>query len=384
MRCSTCAFEFEDYSLGTGGQIAFNSVSCRRPGCTGFAHQVVHVTYLPGHSEHSPQVAVDRPPGVELGDYERGVEKFKAALSRERAKNGKPHITEFLAVRYKALHDALGRPGVRSDTSPWAQWNERLRKAPSEAEEKVKTYAERSSTQAIAAVRQHVRLLSRAYWANLENPVPEDPADWPSESIYPPARAALEGLATVGWLIRSDVTDKERLLRIGELMADSDPKQWNPVLKELGIAVEFNQERNRWCVKREDQEPKVLTHNRKIADLLGAGSQSIYGPWSDLSHSNPRRTAELSLWLESADGEEVFATILREDEHLIVLADLADAIGTAGQRVVDYYGRPADELPTICRTISQQCRREADFFQGAAAEREKQQNEEQDQEPPGK
>jgi hypothetical protein len=103
---------------------------------------------------------------------------------------------------------------------------------------------------------------------------------------------------------------------------------------ELGITVEFSKDRNRWCVKREGEELRTLTHNRKIADLLGAGSQSIYGPWSDLSHSNPRRTAELSLWLESADGEEVFATKIQEVEHLIVLADLADAIGAAGQRVV--------------------------------------------------
>lgn len=99
------------------------------------------------------------------------------------------HVTEYLANWYlflwQALGDAIAEVGGLPG-SPSAQWRHDQRVAASGGPVSVADYAERSAVQAAEAVRQHVRLLSRAYWPNSRNPGPEDPDDWPARRCTRP------------------------------------------------------------------------------------------------------------------------------------------------------------------------------------------------------
>jgi hypothetical protein len=64
-------------------------------------------------------------------------------------------------------------------------------------------------------------------------------------------------------------------------------------------------------------------------------------------------------WTPQSDGRIAVRRQLREDTHLMVVAELADAIATAGQRKAKYFGRPFDVQTDTCHSISGQCRSSA-------------------------
>ncbi|MHA6626258.1 hypothetical protein ACU61A_12555 [Pseudonocardia sichuanensis] len=267
------------------------------------------------------------------------------------------HVTDVLANWYlflwQALGDAIaevsGLPG-----SPSAQWRHDQRDAANGGPVPIADYPERSAVQAAQAVRQHVRLLSRAYWPNPHNPRAEDPDDWPSEAVYPPARAALEGLAVVEWLYRPDVAGQERLDRVAELMLWSDPRAWEKVLTASGVDVQRNDAGVRFVGRGGNGRP--LTWTRMLSDVFGDRGVALYGQWSKLAHNDPKRSAELTRWVVVSGGVAAKHEI-REDEHLKLAADVADAITTVIERVGAYTGRPVDGPLADCRMVSARARK---------------------------
>jgi hypothetical protein len=274
-----------------------------------------------------------------------------------------PHVTEYLADCYRRIREAIVAlmQAAPFRDNPSNDWRHELRRVPSDAQTSILTYIEQTASHAASAARLHIVLLERAYWPNPINPRAEDPEDWPGESVYPPARAALESLAIVGWLMQPDVDTAERMRRTGELMLWSAPRDWRRVLEEAGVAVDRTPATDvappgHWFVKR-DESSKPLTWTRMMEDVFGRAGASTYGKWSKLSHSDPKRTAELNRWTPRPGGGFDVKRVLREDEHLTVVADLADAASAAGIRFADYLGRPAFQLTTTCREISESSRR---------------------------
>jgi hypothetical protein len=210
--------------------------------------------------------------------------------------------------------------------------------------------------QAAQAVRQHVRLLSRAYWPNPHNPRPEDPDDWPGEAVYPPARAALEGLAVVGWLHRPDVAGVDRLHRVADLMLWSDPRAWESVLVTSGVDVQRNDAGVRFVGRNGTGKP--LTWARMLTDVFGDHGASLYGQWSKLAHNDPKRSAELTRWTVTPHGASAKSE-LREDEHLTLAAEIADAIAIVIERIGGYTGHPVAGPLADCREVSTRARRDA-------------------------
>jgi hypothetical protein len=162
--------------------------------------------------------------------------------------------------------------------------------------------------------------------------------------------------------MRPDVDTAERMRRTGELMLWSAPGDWRSVLTEAGVPVYRTPATDDtppgpWFVKR-DESSRPLTWMRMMKDVFGDDGASVYGRWSKLSHSDPKRTAELNRWTPEPDGRFSVRRVLREDEHLTVVADLADTASAAGVRWADYLGQSALRLTTACREISDSARRD--------------------------
>jgi hypothetical protein len=147
-----------------------------------------------------------------------------------------PHITEFMVQTYGALERTLGDLAIGSEGSPSKRWQADTQQPGRLYEQALRQYAEMAAVQAESAAIAHLRLLARAYWPNLANPDPEDQEDWPSEAVFPPARAVLEGLAIVGWLLNPDVEGDERRDRVSRLMVWST-RDWVEVVEKAGAVV---------------------------------------------------------------------------------------------------------------------------------------------------
>lgn len=264
------------------------------------------------------------------------------------------HVTKALVNWYmfvrQALSDVVGNMSCLPG-SPSSRWREELCGEPNDNAMSMLFWAERSAAQAAGAARQHLRLCARAYRTETDDAAPEDPDDWPSEAVYPPARAALEGLAVVGWLHRPDVIGMARLQRIAELMLWSAPKDWKGLIGEAGIEVDYNE--TGLAFVRSTGKP--LTWRRLIMDTFGEDGYALYSRWSKLAHNDPKRSADLSRWTPSGNGWAVKHEI-REDEHLELAADVADSVATTITRTAAYLGSAPEGPVADCRMVSERGR----------------------------
>jgi len=174
----------------------------------------------------------------------------------------RPAVLVALANTYGALGAALAVALEDNDCAadaPWAKWREltpddpdpaapweievvngALTQPPRAPRHVLMQAGEMAGATAANTLRGHLALLGRAYWPDIDDPA--DPVIM-HPAIYPSARAVLETVAEVGWVLDPDLASAERTQRAAELLLWSQVARrrsdagWHTVALSAGLDV---------------------------------------------------------------------------------------------------------------------------------------------------
>jgi hypothetical protein len=284
-----------------------------------------------------------------------------------------------LADAYRALGIALAVALDDNDCAadaPWARWRAHVEGEPKpadpweigvengaltrppEAPWRVLVRAgERAGATAANTLRGHLALLGRAYWPDIHNPA--DPLIM-HPAIYPPARAVLETVAEVCWVLEPGLTSAERTLCSAELLLWSQVTRrgsgvrWDVTARSAGFDVRGTRRRPDAYFVRVCEGSSALAMTRMVRTALGDEAVDLYGDWSGSTHPDPIILAERSM-LTLRSGGYGIGGLIREDNDVAVAANVAELLANAIECQAGYWGRsvaPAE----VCRAVAVELR----------------------------
>lgn len=91
----------------------------------------------------------------------------------------------------------------------------------------------------------------------------------------------------------------------------------------------------------EDDTSRPLSQNRLIKFGHGRTGVQVYGRWSPLVHHDPKATFRRTRLRADPSHGRFLGALYREDEHLEMLAQVAEYIVQAARQQSGYFGRDA-------------------------------------------
>lgn len=228
--------------------------------------------------------------------------------------------------------------------APWSRWRDLPDDAPIAGRDVLMQYAEQTAMLAAQAITHHLGLLARGYWLEPSDPHGPDRGRWLHGAPFAPARAVIEGTSMIGWLIDPSLEPDERVVRGAMLGLWSHRATWEGHITDAGLTL--GQDDRDVPVVLTGANPKPLSQRTMIRAVHGNRWYDTYQRWSKLCHHDPRATARLFDLQVEAEGATAQG-IVREDEHVALVAEVAALLREAGQRQADYFGRTVSPDPEI-------------------------------------
>lgn len=266
--------------------------------------------------------------------------------------SGSNSVVDLLVSSYVRLRNAWVEAHRIEDCAPDApfhQWRDLGEDAPVTARDVLMGYGETAGSLAGRAVQQHLGLLARAYWLDPAEPDGPESGRWPHAAAFGPARAALESAALVCWLLDPEPDPDERVIRAAQLGLWSQPTAWEHRIRASGLDVRRTTDGTRYLWTQEPSRP--LSQSTIIRAVFGRRGADLYGRWSKLLHNDPPATAGRATLRVEGEGLYI-GSVLREDEHIELAADLAEVLAVAGRRQAEYFGRTGEPLLSACAEVT--------------------------------
>lgn len=262
-----------------------------------------------------------------------------------------PFVLDELVRVFLGLRDAWRAAlNVRecADGAPWQWASEEPDDVPITAADMLIMSAQESGMLAAQGVTQHLGLLARAYWLDPADPDGPESDRWLYGAPFAPARAVIEGTAIVGWLLDPSIEHSERACRGAMLGLWSRPSEWEDDARAAGLDIRTDERGVRFVWTGEGARP--LSLHTMIKATHGAKVTRTYGRWSKLLHYDPHLIGRGTCYLMEDRGR-VGVGVMREDEHLVVAAEVASALAAAARAQAGYFGRSAADLLRMSEEI---------------------------------
>jgi len=279
---------------------------------------------------------------------------------------------DLLTWAYCSLRDAwrsLSNDEDCDEAAPWNQWLEGTGDPVTECEMLLQK-AQWTAADAAKSVLHHLRLFARAYPPDAFADDGLDPNGWPGFASYTLARVVLEGAAISAWLLTPDPDERCRRSARLELWSACErrkdghsPLSGQPGSVEAVQAIvegadfevrEFGRaaESGRDVGVVIDGHPRPFHTTEAVRTLLGPQGKTYYHSWSGAAHHAPWALIPWTrMHLADNDAGLHLSTLVLEDKHVELAADIATVLRAAGTSVGDFYGRETSTYLKICTDV---------------------------------